>query len=87
MQAQPSELHFLWASDLKVQIASSSIRRKKCTYSHVIRINNINVEMRFQIHALCRHRGLGAEGSPIFSDSILYLLKTIVDLYCWVLSV
>ena len=84
MQAQPSELCFLWASDLKVQIASLSIRRKKC---HVIRINNINVELRFQIHAWCRRRGLGAEGSPIFSDSTLYLLKTIVDLYCWLLSV
>ena len=81
MQAQPSELCFLWASDLKVQIASASIRRKKCTYSHVIRISNINVEMRFQIHAWCRRWGLGAEGSHIFSDSTLYLLKTIVDLY------
>ena len=45
------------------------------------RINNINVEIRFQIHAWRRCRGLGAEGSPIFSDSSLYLLKTIVDLY------
>ena len=64
VEAQPSELCFLWVlSDLKVQIASPSIRRKKCysTYSHVIRINNINVEMRFQIHAWCRRQGLGAE--------------------------
>ena len=41
MQAQPSELRFLWVSNLKVQIASPSIRRKKCTYSHVIRINKM----------------------------------------------
>ena len=81
MQAQPSELCFLWVSDLKVQIATPSIRRKKCTYSHVIRINNIHVEMRFQIHAWCRSQDLGAEGSPRFSDSTLYLLKTIIDLY------
>ena len=80
-QAQSNELRFLWASDLKVQIASPSIRGKKCTYSHVIRINNITVEMRFQIHAWYRRQGLGAEGSPIFSDSTFYLLKTIVDLY------
>ena len=71
MQAQPSELCFLWESDLEVQIASPSIRRKKCTYSHVIRINNINVEMRFQIHAWCRRRGLGAEG--YYFQTILYI--------------